>query len=225
MPFLEMLFTGPFTTPSRGDLAIGGVIAMDESLTPISTMQFQYYPTSLSDSHPGEWGKKRYPGGSHPVSQFLGCNDRTISLEVKWYCEDLPTDLLFNKIPIDGLDKETEHSINIMARITYFRGLCLPRYDVAQDLMKSPPYLWLVLPNVLLDMRYQADTLPCFLTSADYDIQSMFRNGIPKLATQKLEFFERIQGPDVEGFGNMYHDSDTYTGNVEKFWTPVSVTA
>jgi len=220
---IKTLFLGPVSGPPRPAPSVGGVTVLDDEGNPTSAMAFQYYPEGISRNKGANWSSKAYPGGSHPLRQWINGDDDILSMSLRWYCEDLLADLIGRKMAPSSLKEESLNSVNINMRLKYFEGLGLPRWDPVQKIMKCPPWVVLHLPGLMLDRQWDSDDLPCWIVEAPSEVRSCFPGGIPRLASQELSVVVRIQGPDVvaQDWGT-YHTWDEYEAFTSEFHSPTS---
>jgi len=170
---------------------------------------FQYWPESLSDEWGVEYSTKTIPGGSHPLYQYIGGGERTISFEAVFTSEVEDNGAAKNSnIP------SSRYTVDIKAAIARLESFKLPSYpkNGENGRVKPPPKLVLTFPGSNLG-RY-IDDVVVILKSVGWNYVSWFPSGIPRVVTASLSFSEIIQtgskggGSQIKFVGReIYEDS------------------
>ena len=156
---------------------------------------FQYWPESVSDSDETTYSEKLIPGGSHPLQQWVGGGNRTISFdavfteEVEFNQQDPnASSRTFGPVGISE-----RYSVDVAAAIAKLRQHLYPEYTaLSKNILAKPPNkLILVLPNTRIG--HDSDAVPVILKSMNVNIESSFPSGRIRVATVSLSFTEIVQ--------------------------------
>ena len=162
---------------------------------PEDTFVFQYWPESVSDSHPMEYATKTIPGGSHPLQQWTGGSERTISFEAQFTSEVSETDAVVKA----GGVPSSRYTVNVAAARDRLESLRLPSYSSNQftGRVKPPKRVFLVLPNTRLG--HDRDEVLVYIKDVSYTYESWFPDGSPRIMTVSLSFAESVQHGSAQG--------------------------
>lgn len=163
-----------------------------------NTFVFQYWPESLSDSQPVNYAVKEIPGGSHPLYQYVGGGERTISFDAVFTSEvEDPAEARRAAIP------SSRYSVDIRAAVARIESFKQPSYQLGGNNGRviPPSRLVLVMPGTNLGREEGvSDEILVVLKDVSWSYESWFPNGVPRVVTASMTFAESIQS--LEGNGS-----------------------
>ena len=163
---------------------------------------FQYWPESVQDSRPSEWGSRNIPGGSHPLKQWTNGGDRTVSFTAIFTTDTDPGDEFFEgwlglspyesvgDIPLNGLELGTR-DVDLRAVVSWLRWYTYPYYD-SGGVAYEPAKCLLVMPQTKLG-HDGTDYIVAVMTTCDVTYEEWFPSGFPRIIEVNLEFSESVQ--------------------------------
>lgn len=186
---------------------------------------FQYWPESLSDSHPAGYAQIPIPGGSHPLNQFVGGQPRVISFVAQFTRET--QDIELSRVTFSPSSRYTVDIAGARARIErYLR----PKYfkDARLGSLEPPERVVLVFPEMRLGGSSPESggggihQVLCYLTSAEFTYSSTFSDGTPRIMQAALSFEESVQtgrigGSSTRGSSIKFHGRDRWDQSLYKY--------
>jgi hypothetical protein len=152
---------------------------------------FQYWPESVSDSHPANYASKEVPGGTLPLHQWTGGGERTISFDAVFTTE-IADEEAVRQANHQGIPS-ARYSVNVKAAIARLESYKLPKYPRnGQNGRVIPPgRLVLVLPKSNLGRN--SDQVLVILKEVSWNYESWFPDGTLRVAQAGLSFSESAQ--------------------------------
>ncbi len=173
---------------------------------PPQTREFPW-PEELSISREANYASTQVPGGTGSVHQWTGTTGNSFPLTFKLFRDirprqDLP---LLTSVVVDPLSPENrKYNRDIIADFQFFDQLVLPRYEVSSSGTRpSPPRVGLFTFGGLEVFYGGRDYCICIVKSLEKQIQRVFPNGEPRVATVTLSVEETIFD---EGWNILMHD-------------------
>lgn len=162
-----------------------------------TTFVFQYWPESLSDSHPVNITAKEIPGGSHPLYQWTGSGERAISFDAVFTSEvDDAQRASHGNIP------SARFTVDIKAAIAKIESWKLGSYRLggSNGRVIPPPTLILVVPGS--NLGRSRDEVPVVLKDVSWSYESWFPDGTPRVVQASFQFGETVQTASSAGSGS-----------------------
>jgi len=182
-----------------------------------STFVFQYWPESVSDSHPANYASKEVPGGTLPLHQWTGGGERTISFDAVFTTE-IADEEAVRQANHQGIPS-ARYSVNVKAAIARLESYKLPKYPRnGQNGRVIPPgRLVLVLPKSNLGRN--SNQVLVILKEVSWNYESWFPDGTLRVAQASLTFSESAQRSlrgGERGSNIRFVDRSVYTDDLLK---------
>jgi hypothetical protein len=176
-----------------------------------SSLVFQYYPETITDTKAVNYQQKEIFGASLPLYQWVSGGERLISFQAIFTCDvDLldPSNQenranLYQRLKNAGQERR---NVDIRAAVVWLRGYMLPSYGEAAvedqadaskagaPLTYAPRKLLLCMPGTGIgfaggdDGLSGPDTVPALMTQCDVTHEALFPSGLPRITTVQLAF-------------------------------------
>lgn len=178
-------------------------------------LRFQYFPAAISDSLSANYTTKQVPGGSHPLYQWVGGSERSLSFEVLFSTDVDPTitaGALFGSSPNSKSElKKAGHedrNVDVRAAVLWLRSFMLPHYEASKRVY-PPPKAILYLANSGigsaggLHTMGVPDAVPCVMADCSVEWTAFFPTGYPRLVKVSLKFNQICQQAGQVNFVGM----------------------
>jgi len=231
MPGLASLASklgGKLDTKTRGAYLIR-LKPPDDS--PDSSVRFQYFPETFSDSKAVNYQTKEVPGGSLPIYQWISSGERSISFTAVFSSD---VDLLAGEPPI-VTDATTPTAIverlknlgaagrnaDIRKAIVWLREYLLPKY--VGDKTHAPNKVRLYIPGSGIgaaggdpDVLVSPDGVTCVMTQCEVSYESFFPSGLPRLVTVSIGLAQTAQANGIVRFPRRSNELRSYGAGYTK---------
>lgn len=174
---------------------------------------FQYWPSQLQDSHPPNYASKQIPGGSHPLKQWIGGDDRTISFEAV-FTRELKDDTLARAAGAPS----ARYTVDLAAARSRIERFKQPHYrrGAQTGIIEAPERLVLYLPRMQLGGN--VDQILCYMTGADFTYEKCYSDGTPRIMAVSFTFTESVQfsrgsGIASQGSAIRFHGRERWESN------------
>jgi hypothetical protein len=173
------------------------------------TFVFQYWPESVSDSHPTNYASKEIPGGTLPLHQWTGGGERTISFDAV-FTSELADANSVRSAKHQGIPS-SRYTVDVKAAIARLESLKLPEYPRSgQNGRVTPPErLVLVFPGTNLGRN--KDSVLTVLKDVSWNYESWFPDGTPRVVQASLTFSESAQRSARQGSNIRFIGRSAYT--------------
>lgn len=162
-----------------------------------------FWPETISDSKGANWEEKMIPGGSHPLYQFVAGTARQLSFTIVLSHETQDVDPM--------LETDDPYNVNILGALAWLRAMVYPLY--ANDVSEPPPLVLITFPELGIGGGHGLDALLCVMTQCDIEYQACFNDGMPRLVTVSVQFFEVVQ----QAGEIFFHGRDLLYGEASKY--------
>lgn len=171
------------------------------------TFVFQYWPESVTDQQGVNYSSKEIPGGSHPLYQYVGGGERTISFDALFTSEIEEFDPF--SVKHSGIPS-SRYTVDVRAAIARLESFKLPKYprNGANGRVKPPPRLILVFPKTNLGRN--SDQIAVILKEISWNFVSWFPSGVPRVVQASLSFGETVQRVTTQGSNIRFIGRETY---------------
>lgn len=172
-----------------------------------TTFVLQYWPESLSDTHPVSYSPKEIPGGSHPLYQWTGGGERTISFEAA-FTSELADPEIARKNP--GIPS-SRYTVDIKSAIARLEAMKLPTYPKSGRNSRVIPPSRLVLVFPKTNLGRGSDHLLVILKDVSWTYESWFPDGTPRVVNASLSFSESVQKAVTKGSSIKFIGRNAYS--------------
>ena len=168
---------------------------------------FQYWPESLSDSQGVEYASNPIPGGSHPLHQYVGGGERTISFDATFTSEIEDSSIADKHSGIPS----APYTVDIRAAIARLESFKLARYprNGMNSRVIPPPQLVLVFPGTNLGRN--SDHVVVILKELSWNYISWFPSGVPRVVQTSMSFSESVQRRTGRGSNIKFVGREVYS--------------
>jgi len=200
-----------------------------------TSVRFQYFPETFSDTKSVNYQTKEVPGGSLPIYQWISSGERTISFNAFFSSDvDLLLDTVVDDPKLPSAIAErlkaigvAGRNVDIRAAIAWLRQYLFPNYDSART--HAPNKLRLFIPGSGIgvaggspDGAVSPDAINCVMTQCEVSYDAFFPTGLPRLATVQIVLAQTAQTGGVVRFpASTYMDSwaSLYSGAFKRAGT------
>lgn len=182
-----------------GGVEIGKQVGFD-------AFTFQYWPESINDTYTPNYNEVPIPGGSHPLYQYVGGGERSISFTATFTSEvkDSSSSGGFSGEHIDRYTVDVKGAIARLQRYLY------PHYGKGGVLgvVEAPPKLVLSFPGT--NLGRDRDEVLVILREAPVTYTHWYPDGTPRIAQLELMFSETVQHRRGKGTQIKFIGSSVY---------------